>query len=71
MSETESGDQSVDPGAGDDPGAAGDAEHADEVYVDTANLPELLLIVQSGSVDGYLTAIGIDPSVFADDTPVA
>lgn len=39
-------------------------EHPDEVFVDTANLPELMLIAQSGSVDAYLSAIGIDPSIF-------
>jgi hypothetical protein len=44
-------------------------DHTDEVYVDTANLTETLLIVQSGSVDSYLQAIGIDPSTFSDEPP--
>jgi len=42
-------------------------EHEGELYVDTAYLPETAAIIQAGSLDEWLKAIGIDPAVVTQD----
>lgn len=60
-----------DPGGG----ATNDLPHydaeTDTLYVDAAEFPALEFLVQCGDIDNWLTQIGIDPSVFSDDEPVA
>ena len=53
-------------GSGASSGTA-DGDHADEVYVDTANLTEFIAIVQAGSPEAYLQSIGIDPAIVTQD----
>lgn len=64
-------------GGADDGGGGGvsDLPHydteTDTLYVNADEFPALDFLVQCGDVDTWLTEIGIDPSVFSDDEPVA
>jgi putative peptidoglycan binding protein len=42
---------------------SGGDEHHDEVYIDPAHIPEMVLLLQAqGDSDTYLRSIGIDPA---------
>ena len=46
---------------------SGGGEHHDEVYLDTAHIPEMMLLIHAqGDPDTYLRSIGIDPAVLHD-----